>query len=57
MNLFRIVFLSASGLLVAGSTYLGYQGVGGASNDLDKTASVRQGSGGGGYYYSNNRVK
>ncbi len=57
MNLFRIVFLSVSTLLVAGTAYLGSQGVGGTSADLDTSNSVRVGSGGGGYYYSNNRVK
>ncbi|PYG33270.1 hypothetical protein [Pelagimonas varians] len=56
MSLFRIVFLVVAGGLVAGTSYLGYHGVGGTSVDLDKTNSVRVGSNGGGYY-TNNRVK
>lgn len=55
MNLFRIVFLTLSGLLVVAVSYLGYQGVGGTSFDVDSAQSVRTGSGGG--YYSNNRIK
>ena len=44
--LFRAVFLIAALALTAGTAYVGWFGVGGASLDLDTSPSIRAGSGG-----------
>lgn len=44
MSAFRIVFLVGALLTTAGASYLAYRGVGGESNNVDR--SVRLGSGG-----------
>ncbi|MBT8153186.1 hypothetical protein KMP13_04640 [Epibacterium ulvae] len=47
MNLFRIIFLVMSCAIVAGASYLSYNGIGGESRDISN--SIRAASGGRGF--------
>ncbi|MBP0484135.1 hypothetical protein [Sagittula salina] len=44
MPLFRVIFLTLSGLAIGGTTYAAWYGYGGTSTDVSK--SIREGSNG-----------